>query len=100
LSAPCFLATKFEAFNNRGSDYRTSHDIEDIVYVLDNRTTIVTEIKKTEKKIREFLIQQLLLIIDMGLLEEVLMAHVHPLMIEERMPIVIEKIEKIIEKEN
>ena len=36
----------------------------------------------------------------MDLLEEVLMAHVHPLMLEERMPIVIEKIEKIIEKEN
>jgi hypothetical protein len=26
LSAPCYLATKFEAFNSRGSDYRTSHD--------------------------------------------------------------------------
>src|SRR5690554_7846519 len=24
LSAPCYLATKFEAFNDRGSDYRTS----------------------------------------------------------------------------
>lgn len=100
LTAPCFLATKFEAYNNRGSDYRTSHDIEDIVYVLDNRTTIVSEIQHTEKEIREFLIEQLLLIIDMGLLEEILMAHVHPLMVEERMPIVIEKIEKIIEKEN
>jgi predicted nucleotidyltransferase len=37
LSAPCYLATKFEAFNDRGSDYRTSHDIEDIIYILDNR---------------------------------------------------------------
>ncbi len=36
-----FLATKFEAFKDRGGDYRTSHDFEDIVYVLDNRTTIV-----------------------------------------------------------
>lgn len=41
LSPPCFLATKFEAFKDRGKDYRTSHDIEDIIYVLDNRTTIV-----------------------------------------------------------
>ena len=44
LSAPAFIATKFEAFTNRGSDYRTSHDIEDIIYVMDNRTTIVEEV--------------------------------------------------------
>src|SRR6266702_1441697 len=30
-SAPCFLATKLEAFDGRGGgDYRASHDIEDI----------------------------------------------------------------------
>ena len=47
LTAPCFLATKFEAFNDRGTDYRTSHDFEDIIYVIDNRTTILEEkIKK------------------------------------------------------
>ena len=42
LSAPCYLATKFEAFKNRGNDYRTSHDIEDIIYVIDNRIDIVS----------------------------------------------------------
>ena len=41
LKAPCYLATKFEAFNNRGTDYRTSHDMEDIIYILDNRIDIV-----------------------------------------------------------
>ncbi len=28
LSAPYFLATKFEAFHDRGGDYRTSHDLK------------------------------------------------------------------------
>lgn len=26
LSAPCYLAIKFEAFNGRETNYRTSHD--------------------------------------------------------------------------
>ncbi|WP_139959574.1 hypothetical protein [Flavicella sediminum] len=96
FSAPCYLATKFEAYNNRGNDYRTSHDIEDIIYVFDNRTTIVDEIATTEKTIKSFLIEELEKIITRGLLEEVLMTHIHPLMIEERLPLVKEKIEEIV----
>jgi len=33
FTAPVYLATKFEAFNSRGGDYRISHDFEDIIYV-------------------------------------------------------------------
>lgn len=96
LSAPCYLATKFEAFNNRGSDYRTSHDIEDIVYVLDNRIGIVNEIANDDKRVTNFIRQQLQSIKDKGLLEEVLIAHIHPIIFEERLPIVEEKIEQIL----
>lgn len=45
VSAPHFLATKLDAFEGRGEgDYVASHDIEDIVAVLDGRTTIVDEV--------------------------------------------------------
>jgi len=38
ISAPYFLATKLEAFHGRGQfDYRKSHDLEDIVTILDGR---------------------------------------------------------------
>jgi hypothetical protein len=37
-------------------------------------------------------------IINDGLLDEVLMAHIHPLMLEERLPLVIEKINQIVIK--
>lgn len=77
MSAPCYLATKFEAFNSRGKDYRTSHDIEDIIYVLDNRTTIVKEILEDEESIKLFLRNQFGKIIKYGLLEEILIAHIH-----------------------
>jgi len=41
LSAPYFIATKLEAFNDRGKgDGRTSHDFEDIVYVMENRKNL------------------------------------------------------------
>ncbi|RFC55013.1 nucleotidyl transferase AbiEii/AbiGii toxin family protein [Brumimicrobium aurantiacum] len=96
LSAPCYLATKFEAFNNRGIDYRTSHDIEDIIYVLDNRINIVEEISKDDNRITNFIKEQLQNIIDKGLLTEVLMAHIHPLLLGERMPFVEEKITQIL----
>jgi len=96
LSAPCYLATKFEAFNNRGSDYRTSHDIEDIVYVLDNRMKIVEEIAIDNIEIRKFIREQLQIIMQKGLMQEILMAHIHPLMLAERLPIVEDKIAQII----
>ncbi|MGK0379358.1 MAG: putative nucleotidyltransferase [Patiriisocius sp.] len=95
LSAPCYLATKFEAFNGRGTDLRTSHDIEDIIYVLDNRINIVEEIKQDDPRIQDFLREQLNSISKKGMLSEVLIAHIHPLIIAERMPIVEEKINQI-----
>ena len=96
LTAPCYLATKFEAHNNRGHDYRTSHDMEDIIYVLDNRIHIVEEIKNDHAQIRQFLKDQLKIIINKGALKEVLVAHIHPLMLDERLPMVEEKITQIL----
>lgn len=96
LSAPCYLATKFEAFNDRGSDYRTSHDIEDIVYVLDNRIGIVEEVANDDTRIANFIKKQLQIITNKGIMQEVLMAHIHPLMLDERLPIVEEKITQIL----
>jgi predicted nucleotidyltransferase len=96
LAAPCYLATKFEAFLDRGNDYRTSHDIEDIIYIIDNSTNIVCEVIESESKIRLFIAQQFQHLLDIGMLDEVLMAHIHPLMLEERMPLAKEKIELIV----
>ena len=45
ISAPAFLATKFEAFATRGqSDLLSSHDFEDIITVLDGRPGIEAEV--------------------------------------------------------
>lgn len=54
LTSPYFIATKFEAFNSRGSEMRLSPDIEDIVYVIDSRPSIVNEIDKSENDVKQF----------------------------------------------
>ena len=49
ITAPYFLATKLEAFHGRGRrDYRMSHDLEDIVTVIDGRPEIVDEVLQAE----------------------------------------------------
>jgi predicted nucleotidyltransferase len=45
INAPLFLATKFEAFHSRGEgDYLRSHDMEDIVNLVDGRIEVLSEI--------------------------------------------------------
>ncbi|MBK7441510.1 MAG: nucleotidyl transferase AbiEii/AbiGii toxin family protein [Bacteroidetes bacterium] len=56
LSAPYFLATKFEAFKGRGNnDGRMSQDFEDIIYVLENRATIWEEIINSNEEVKNYL---------------------------------------------
>lgn len=95
LSAPAYLATKFEAFNSRGGDYRTSHDFEDIIYILDNRVTIVPEVEDAHIEIKEFLKSEFNKILQSKFLEEILSSHIHPILLEERYPIVLDKINQI-----
>jgi len=49
VSAPYFLITKLEAFDGRGhGDYLLSHDIEDIIAVVDGRRELLDEIKNAD----------------------------------------------------
>ena len=48
VTAPYFLITKLEAFRGRGNgDFMLSHDIEDLVAVLDGRPEVISEIKES-----------------------------------------------------
>lgn len=56
VSPPHFLATKIEAFRGRGQgDFLASHDMEDIVAVLDGRREIVDEVAQADEPLRQFL---------------------------------------------
>jgi hypothetical protein len=59
-----FLATKLEAFRGRGgADLRGSHDLEDVITVIDGRAEIVHEVRRAPADVRAFIaseFQQLL----------------------------------------
>ena len=56
VSPPVFLATKLEAFKDRGKgDFYGSHDLEDIITLIDGRATIVKEVYAAPEAIRDFI---------------------------------------------
>ncbi len=56
VTAPYFLATKIDAFHSRGADdYIASHDMEDIITLLDGRSEVVDEVKNAPDDVRNFL---------------------------------------------
>ena len=96
LPAPYFLATKLEAFKDRGNnDFYGSHDYEDIIYLLDNRTTIVEEIMEADNEVKGYIKSELTAITNHKQAEEILAMHIHPLIREERFKILMEKLEII-----
>jgi predicted nucleotidyltransferase len=58
ITAPCFIATKMEAFKDRGdNDFMVSHDIEDFLTVVDGRDRLLDEIQNAPKELRSFIAQ-------------------------------------------
>lgn len=56
IAAPVFIATKFEAHVDRGAgDLLASHDLEDIVNVVDGRSSLLAEIHSSPEDLREYL---------------------------------------------
>ena len=65
LDLPYLIASKIEAFKGRGEgQFRTSHDIEDIITLFDGRKTIAKDIKKSNKSVLEYLKAELQLFIE------------------------------------
>lgn len=59
VTAPIFIATKIEAFYGRGQGDFLSHDIEDIVNVVDGRAELVDEIQHAPKELRTFIADEI-----------------------------------------
>lgn len=59
LTPPLFLATKFEAFAGRGqNDPFGSHDLEDIINVVDGRPELLDEMRAADGDVRGYLAEQ------------------------------------------
>ncbi len=54
--APIFLATKLEAFAGRGNDdYLFSHDMGDLLSVIDGRASLIEECRRSSRELKEYL---------------------------------------------
>lgn len=56
IPAPVFLATKLEAFAGRGNnDFLFSHDLGDLLVVIDGRDTLLAECRSSAPELRAYL---------------------------------------------
>lgn len=56
VTAPYFCATKLEAFKGRGGgDYLASHDLEDLVMVVDGRPEFLEELMSAPQDVRDYI---------------------------------------------
>ncbi|MCP4378792.1 MAG: hypothetical protein GY794_21775 [bacterium] len=55
IRAPLFLATKLNAWRDRGKRDYLAHDLEDIIAVIDGRKTLLAEIRQSSPAVQQFL---------------------------------------------
>lgn len=97
VTATYFLATKIVAFHNRGAnDYILSHDMEDIITLLDGRPEIVEEVMTAPEEVKEFLAQEFDRLLRENAFLEALPGHLMPdVASQQRIPILMQRIRDI-----
>lgn len=92
-----FIATKLAAFSDRGeNDFFGSHDLEDILTVIDGRETILEEIENAPSDLRNYIIDTLKSFFANSQFQEALPGHLPPdLGSQARLPILKEKISRM-----
>lgn len=65
ITAPVFIATKLVAFHGRGDkDYLASHDLEDLIAVIDSRKELIDEVKQSAPELREYIGKEMKSLLD------------------------------------
>lgn len=97
VTGPYFLATKIDAFYNRGKgDLIASHDMEDIITLLDGRPEIVEEMIAAQEGVQEFLSRTFGEFLGNRDFLDALPGHLYPdSASQQRIPILMERIKAI-----
>ena len=97
VSPPYFLATKIDAFNGRGGgDYMASHDMEDIITILDGRPEIVSEIRSSSDDLKDFLSRTFRSLLANDEFRDSIPGHLSPdRASQSRLPLLIKRLEEI-----
>lgn len=98
VTPACFLATKLSAFADRGlRDPITSHDLEDVIAVIDGRQEIVSDVTQAPANLRTAIRELLDKVLALPDAEDVVAAHLLPdAKSQERLPIVLDRIRGLI----
>jgi predicted nucleotidyltransferase len=98
ITAPYFVATKLEAFHGRGkNDFRMSHDLEDIVTVVDGRAELADEIHAAPPDLREYLSREFGALLSNRDFIEALPGHLLPdIASQQRLNIVIKRMQQFV----
>lgn len=98
ISAPAFIATKLEAFSNRGrGDYLASHDLGDVIAIVDGRQSLAREIADTDAELRRYIGTQLGQLMSRTAFQDALPGHLPPdAASQERLPEIVSTITSII----
>jgi hypothetical protein len=79
ITSPYFIATKLTAFRDRGSrDPTSSHDLEDVIAVIDGRELLVAEIQAAPADVRQFISSAWRELLATGNVPALLEAHLPP----------------------
>lgn len=98
FSPEYFIASKLEAFKNRGGkDYRTSTDFEDIVYVLDNCKAIEKHLLTDDNLLRDYFKREFSVLLADDNLEEGIYAHLSPRFAAIKSKNILELLQRIVE---
>jgi hypothetical protein len=99
ISAPYFLATKIEAFKDRGKqDFLLSHDIEDIISLIDGRPEIIDDISNSPNDLKHYLSLEFSEFMHSSQFTEALPGHLnYSQESEDRKKIVLNRIQEIID---
>lgn len=63
-----FLATKLEAFADRGEGVYFSHDLEDVVFILENRDGVILEMMDSSSELKAYFSAQAQSLLNEGFL--------------------------------
>ena len=101
FSFPYFIATKLEAFKNRGNnDFRFSSDFEDIVYVLENNSNSENQLSNLPEQLKEYFSKTFQDLINQQDWEEGLYAHLEPRNAPQKIIMIENILKKLIENRN
>lgn len=98
VTPACFLATKLAAFGERGRrDPMASHDLEDIILVIDSRREIVADLAAAPPDLRAYVAARLSKFLARGDAEVLVAAHLMPDSdSQDRLPFILDRIRGLI----